>query len=293
MISKNQQCIFWSILAVAGMAGMSYGDQGIEIDGVIGMDPIGEESALAVYVPVEAGQALAGIAWYNNDGAVVFPEILVAGGDAGYPEPIGNAVVVSHNVAGSTSDWSELEFSQPIASDSDGLYVVFVLPIGSDYQHDGYGGGSALGYTSSEDGYPGWFTDDGGNWVMLHESYGMAIQPTYVLAEEWMLVKSMPAGQIAPVVEEVTALLPAAPNPFNPSTEIRFALNTPSMVKLAIYDLRGQLVKHLAAETYPAGTHNLTWTGVDEDGRRVASGTYVVTYKAGGIVQSQRLVLVK
>lgn len=293
MNSKALKYLCFSVLITAGLGYSAMGDQVDGLAGVIGIDPIEEPSAIAVFIPVESGQALSGVGWFNNDGSVVFPEILVAGGVIGYPEPVSTAVVVAQNVNGATSGWSQLEFTQPIASDSEGLYVIFRLPVGSEYQHDGLGGGSAFGYTDREHGYPGWFTKDAENWIMLHESYGIAVQPTYVPAEGWMMVKSMADGNIARVTDVATGLLPSTPNPFNPSTEIRFAIGIQSVVELVVYDLRGQVIKRLASGPYPAGTHSVTWAGTDENGRRVASGTYLAAFKAGGFIQTRRLVLVK
>ncbi len=294
MNTRTRLCTAWpGLLLVLGLAAGARGEPTIEIAGVVGMQPVVAGSCLAVYVPIGEEQALAGLAWYNNDGAVVFPRVLVASGDAGYPEPVAEAAVVAANVGGSSSNWSEIDFSQPVACDSGGLYVVFELPTASEYEHEGLGGGAALGYTAAGNGYTGWFTGDGVSWVMLQENLGMAVIPSFVPAEEGMLVKSMPHEGAIQLVPEEAGLLSASPNPFNPATEIRFALGTANVVELGIYDVRGQMVKRLAAGPYEAGAHVLTWLGVDEGGRRVASGTYIVKLRSGGVVQTLRVVLVK
>ena len=64
-------------------------------------------------------------------------------------------------------------------------------------------------------------------------------------------------------------------------------------VELSIYDVRGQLVRRLVDGRREAGTHSVTWFGTSEDGRRVASGVYLAQFKAGQVVQTQRLMLVK
>ena len=72
-------------------------------------------------------------------------------------------------------------------------------------------------------------------------------------------------------------LLPNVPNPFNPSTELRFELDRPGMVELNIYDARGFLVRGLISRVgYAAGPHGVTWNGTDRAGRQVASGVYQV-----------------
>ncbi len=66
----------------------------------------------------------------------------------------------------------------------------------------------------------------------------------------------------------------AVPNPFNPTTEIRFRLARSGTAELRIYNARGVLVRHLAAGLLGAGEHALTWRGQDDQGRRAASGSY-------------------
>ena len=64
------------------------------------------------------------------------------------------------------------------------------------------------------------------------------------------------------------------PNPFNPSTTIRFGLNKEEMVNITIYNVRGQKVKTLINHTIPAGQHQITWDGKDDNSRFVGSGVY-------------------
>jgi hypothetical protein len=71
-------------------------------------------------------------------------------------------------------------------------------------------------------------------------------------------------------------LLPNVPNPFNPSTDLRFELDEPGSVELNIYDTRGFLVRSLAAGNFPAGPHGVIWDGTDRAGRPAASGVYQV-----------------
>lgn len=64
------------------------------------------------------------------------------------------------------------------------------------------------------------------------------------------------------------------PNPFNPSTTIRFSIPQDSSVKLVVYNVRGQVVKTIVNENLPQGSHSVSWKGVDENGRAVSSGVY-------------------
>ncbi|NUM74270.1 T9SS type A sorting domain-containing protein [candidate division KSB1 bacterium] len=83
------------------------------------------------------------------------------------------------------------------------------------------------------------------------------------------------------------------PNPFNPSTTISFALPEAGEVRLAIYNLSGQLVKQLLAGEMGAGRHSLVWNATDDRGLRVASGVYLYVLKAREFVAQRRLLLLK
>jgi hypothetical protein len=90
------------------------------------------------------------------------------------------------------------------------------------------------------------------------------------------------------------AMPPAAPNPFNPRTTIHYVLpGQGERVRLAIFDLRGRLVRTLLDGTLPAGAGSVIWDGVDESGQVVASGTYLVQLTSGAERAVQKVTLVK
>ncbi len=68
------------------------------------------------------------------------------------------------------------------------------------------------------------------------------------------------------------------PNPFNPSTSIKFALPVDSKVTLQIYNMIGQVVATLADGNYSAGTHNVNFNAAN-----LTSGMYIYNMKALGI----------
>ncbi|HPF70964.1 MAG TPA: FlgD immunoglobulin-like domain containing protein, partial [Candidatus Krumholzibacteria bacterium] len=90
-------------------------------------------------------------------------------------------------------------------------------------------------------------------------------------------------------------LLPNVPNPFNPSTTVRFVLpgSAPSQVDLSIFDVRGRLVTTLVRGALPAGEHAVVWNGRAADGRPAPAGTYFSRLKSGGQVDTRPLCLVK
>jgi len=89
--------------------------------------------------------------------------------------------------------------------------------------------------------------------------------------------------------------LHAAPNPFNPSTEIRFVLPRAGRAVVRVYDLRGALVRELDAGEQPAGPLAVTWRGRDRSGRAAPSGTYIYRLSLDGrpLGPARRMVLVR
>ncbi len=90
-----------------------------------------------------------------------------------------------------------------------------------------------------------------------------------------------------------TALALATPNPFNPTTQLRFTVATAGQVRLRIYDQRGRLVRNLVDAQLAEGEHIAAWNGRDQTGRMVAAGVYLAELRAGGQRQLQKLSLVR
>ena len=79
----------------------------------------------------------------------------------------------------------------------------------------------------------------------------------------------------APEASRVTEFwLGNAPNPFNPRTEIQFALPQAGQVEIRVFDVAGRLVRRFDLGATPAGRHALTWNGDDQSGHEVVSGVY-------------------
>jgi len=89
------------------------------------------------------------------------------------------------------------------------------------------------------------------------------------------------------------AMLLAYPNPFSFETAFTFRLLRGGALKLAIYDLRGRLVKTLVDSRREIGTYIETWLGDDDDGRYVSSGTYICRLEAEGDVGEQKVVYLR
>lgn len=82
-------------------------------------------------------------------------------------------------------------------------------------------------------------------------------------------------------------------NPFNPRTRIGFELSSSGPVELAVYDLRGRLVRRLARGLLPAQQHAVVWDGRDEAGRPVAGGAYLCRLRTSEGGSARRMVLLR
>jgi hypothetical protein len=78
------------------------------------------------------------------------------------------------------------------------------------------------------------------------------------------------------------------PNPFNPSTTIRFSIPNTMHVTICIYNVSGDLVETLVNKQVPAGVHDVVW-----DASTKASGVYFSRLEAPGFSQTRKLVLLK
>lgn len=88
-------------------------------------------------------------------------------------------------------------------------------------------------------------------------------------------------------------VLQNVPNPFNPRTEVRFALPERGPVAVELFDARGRRVHRLVDGVLEAGYHRVEWDGRDASGAPVASGVYFVRVRTATAEKSGRLVLVR
>ena len=94
-------------------------------------------------------------------------------------------------------------------------------------------------------------------------------------------------------VPEAFALEPNYPNPFNPTTAIRFRLAEVSDVRLSVYDVTGREVAVLVQEPMEAGSYEVEWAGRDASGRELPSGVYLYRIEAGTFTAVRTMALVK
>ncbi len=114
------------------------------------------------------------------------------------------------------------------------------------------------------------------------------------------------ADQVLSITEGVTVgvedqiasshlrLLPSVPNPFNPSTDIRFVMPKDGRVTVAVHDVSGRLIRSLAVEQFfTAGERSIRWDGRDNTGRMASSGTYFAVIESNGVRFMGRMTLLK
>ncbi len=83
------------------------------------------------------------------------------------------------------------------------------------------------------------------------------------------------------------------PNPFNPSTTIRFTIPATSTVKIAIYNMRGQKIRDLGGITYQAGEHEIVWDGRNNRKSTVGSGVYICRMSYSGKTLYRKMMMMK
>ncbi|MBM4166989.1 MAG: T9SS type A sorting domain-containing protein [Ignavibacteria bacterium] len=86
-------------------------------------------------------------------------------------------------------------------------------------------------------------------------------------------------------------LSPNFPNPFNPTTTIRFRLEHTENISLDVFSLEGKHVANLARGNFSAGTHNVIWRA--DGGNSVASGIYIYTLKSNDYSHSRKMLLIR
>jgi hypothetical protein len=95
------------------------------------------------------------------------------------------------------------------------------------------------------------------------------------------------------ILSNKTGLLSNYPNPFNPTTTIKFNIEQNEQVKMEIYNLKGQKVKTLVEDKLEAGKYTITWNGKDDNGKSVSSGIYFYKMNSGKFTSTKKMILMK
>jgi len=111
------------------------------------------------------------------------------------------------------------------------------------------------------------------------------------------LTKTDINGQVTAINDEIISLfdynLFNYPNPFNPTTRIKFNLIESGNVKVVIYNIKGQKVKQLISDQLSTGQHSVVWNGTDENNKSVSSGIYFYKLKVANFEKTKKMILLK
>jgi len=116
-------------------------------------------------------------------------------------------------------------------------------------------------------------SDTGGRMYFEINNTCLPTKWTQIIDSHWNNTEFTSVDHDAPIAESFE-LLGNYPNPFNPSTKIRFATEKHSNVKVNIYSVIGKKVSTVVSSELAAGTYNVTWNGTDRSGARAPSGMY-------------------
>ena len=111
---------------------------------------------------------------------------------------------------------------------------------------------------------------------------------------DWMYIfENVPPATGVTPSRSIATLEQNHPNPFNPTTIIRFDLTRPADATLTVYDAAGSFVTALTDGHYAAGPHEVRWNGTDTRGVKVASGVYFYRLVSGNTTLTRKMVLLK
>ena len=111
-----------------------------------------------------------------------------------------------------------------------------------------------------------------------------------IYATDFMVSEAVVGVDDLPLAFELRG---AFPNPFNPSTQIKFDLGHDAHVRVTVMTIDGRRVTTLADEYRSEGPQTLAWDGRDSAGRTMGSGNYLFVVEANGQRQVGRMTMIK
>jgi len=133
------------------------------------------------------------------------------------------------------------------------------------------------------------------DWVVRYTYFGYEKSALIQTIETWLPQTSVKGGEPSAGPKEFT-LSAAYPNPFVPgesASEVQVYLRVPGSkkVEVAVFDLRGRMVRTLFRGPVHSGGMTLAWNGKDQNGNLVPAGVYVIRAVASGTVRAKRVVI--
>jgi flagellar hook assembly protein FlgD len=83
------------------------------------------------------------------------------------------------------------------------------------------------------------------------------------------------------------------PNPFNPTTTLRFDVPEVSDITVTIFNMLGQKVRTFNLNNTPAGYHSVKWNARNDYGDPVGAGVYLYQLQANQFIKTRKMVLLK
>jgi tetratricopeptide (TPR) repeat protein len=112
-------------------------------------------------------------------------------------------------------------------------------------------------------------------------------------------VKGAPEGkEIATESKQTEYTIDNYPNPFNPTTTIRYQIPQDGHISLKVYDMLGREVAHLVNEVKRAGAYTVSFSAASGsayggDGRKLSSGVYIYKLVGNNVNISRKMLLIK
>jgi hypothetical protein len=131
---------------------------------------------------------------------------------------------------------------------------------------------------------------------LYSRAYPYITQDGYKLLDagiNWVLNISTNIENPVSAVPDKFELVQNFPNPFNPSTTIKYDLTKSGEVSLQIYNILGERVATLYNGSQKAGTYTLVWQGIDSRGRSLPSGIYICQLRTDYATKSIKMMLLK
>jgi len=203
---------------------------------------------------------------------IYFSEENTTNMDPGLVNINGTDALLAQNCINMRDDSYGLPAGDPVKFHGIDNYLAFTWPVTFDL---GFTEASLL--TGSDDGLPigdlfHWFPASYDQWVIIH---GTAVEDNNT---------SAPADFV---------LYSNYPNPFNPTTTIKYDINTMGNVKLTVHNVLGEQVKTLVNQVKSNGSYQVQWDGTNDLNQKVASGVYFYRLEQGNNIQINKMMLVK
>jgi len=285
--------------AAVGITGQAGGIGTSEVAGTFGLTNTTDDTAVAVWIPLAAGESVIAVEWYQEEACELAAITALAARD-GRPDILADGIEITGDLSNPESGWSETALAQPVASRSGGVFVV--LKTRDRSRGTSEAASARFGYVPSDKSNTmAWITADGVAWHPIAEGYLPAISARLSVnkAADVLFVDGDRGNDGSPEPTRVSESplvfsgLAVHPNPSNPRTTNSFFQTHAQTAEVVVYDLRGRRIRTLHAGFLDSGAHEIDWDGRDNSGRGVASGVYFVKYRSGNTVRVNRVTLVR